>query len=462
MSARPIETHYQATNVRLGPKWSEAQLHVKLVLINRLRPASRNAHTHAKKQIRQIANSITEFGWTYPILTDENQNVIAGHGRLAAAKLLGLHEVPVITVSGLSEAQKRALALTDNKIAANAGWDRAMLAAELGELADLLPECGLNLEITGFEPAEIDALMGDLIDPEQDPADELPEIAKEPVSLRGDLWLLNRHRLLCGDAKQATDVRKLMGRERAAMVFTDPPYNVRVSSIQGRGKIKHREFVEASGEMSREEFTKFLFDSLSLTAEYSVNGSIHFVCMDWRHMGEMLAAGKEVYKEFKNLIVWAKTTAGQGSYYRSQHELIFAFKNGNAPHINNFELGQHGRNRSNVWTYAGVNTFRAGRMDDLATHPTVKPVALVADAMRDCSRRGDIVLDPFMGSGTTILAAERVGRRSYGIEIDPLYVDAAVRRWQNFTKRDAILKSTGQTFDEVAEARSSTQSRRSK
>jgi DNA modification methylase len=205
--------------------------------------------------------------------------------------------------------------------------------------------------------------------------------------------------------------------------------------------------------MSPEEFTKFLTDCLSLASQYSTAGSIHYVCMDWRHLGEMLAAGKQVYSELKNFVVWAKTNAGQGSFYRSQHEDIFVFKNGDGPHINNFELGQHGRSRSNVWSYPGVNTFRKGRLDDLSSHPTVKPVSLVADAMRDCSRRGDIVLDPFMGAGTTILAAERVGRRARGLEIDPLYVDVAVRRWQTFTKRDAILKATNQTFDEVAETR---------
>lgn len=238
------------------------------------------------------------------------------------------------------------------------------------------------------------------------------------------------------------------------MVFADPPYNVRIASVQGRGKIKHREFASASGEMSSEEFAAFLGQSMSIAAQYSRGGSIHYVCMDWRHLGEALAAGKEVYTELKNLVVWTKSNAGQGSFYRSQHELILVFKNGVGPHQNNIELGRHGRSRSNVWTYAGVNTFRAGRMDELSIHPTVKPVGLVADAMRDCSRRGDIILDPFLGSGTTILAAERIGRRGYGLEIDPLYVDAAVRRWQDFTKRDAILKATGQTFDEVAVARS--------
>jgi DNA modification methylase len=430
--------------------------------IGKLRPNKRNARTHPKKQIRQIASSVQRFGWTYPILIDENGVILAGHGRYEAALLLDLQEVPVIVVAGLSDAEKRALALADNKIAANAGWDRTVLAAELGELAVLLPECDLNIEITGFETAEIDTLMGDLVDREQDPADDIPVLASQPVSHSGDLWMLGKHRLICGDARQARDVSKLMGGDCAAMAFTDPPYNVRISSIQGRGKIRHREFVAASGELSREEFIRFLADCLSLAAKHSAEGSIHFVFMDWRHCDEMLAAGEQVYGELKNLVVWVKTNAGQGTFYRSQHELIFVFKNGDAPHINNFELGQHGRSRSNVWTYAGVNTFRAGRLDDLSAHPTTKPVGLVADAMRDCSRRGDIVLDPFMGSGTTILAAERVGRRGYGLELDPLYVDAAVRRWQAFTKRDAILAGTNTTFDEMTAARSATKGGRGK
>jgi DNA modification methylase len=433
-----------------------------MVPVSRLRPSKRNARTHSKKQIKQIASSIRQFGWTYPILVDEGYSIIAGYGRDQAAKLLGLKEVPVIIMAGLSEAEKRALALADNKIAANAGWDRAMLAAELGELADLLPDCDLTLDITGFEPAEIDSLMGDFVDPEHDPADEVPQLVEEPISRRGDLWVLGSHCLLCGDAREEANLRRLMGRERGGMVFTDSPYNVRVASIQGRGRIRHREFAMASGEMAPEAFIEFLVTCTTLAARYSVQGSIHFLCIDWRHIGEMLAAGKQVYSELKNLVVWVKSNAGQGTFYRSQHELIFVFKNGEAPHVNNFELGQHGRNRSNVWTYAGANTFRPGRMQDLAEHPTVKPLALVADAMRDCSKRGDIVLDPFMGSGTTILAAERVGRRGYGLELDPQYVDVAVRRWESYTKRDATLKTTGQTFGEVASVRSSKLARRGK
>lgn len=435
-------------------------LNVQWVPIGTVTPNPRNARLHRKSQIKQIADSIRAFDWTMPILTDENYIILAGHGRYLAAKTLGLRDIPVIVKAELIESQKRALALADNKIALNAGWDNSRLASELGELADLLPECNLDLRITGFDAPEIDNLMEALVDSERDPADEVPEQADVSISRRGDLWTLGRHRLYCGDSTSPIDVQTLMKRRRADMIFTDPPYNVRIRSIQGRGKIKHREFAFASGEMSPEQFTSFLIKWTKLAVEFSNDGSVHFCCMDWRHMSEVLAAGKEVYSELKNLIVWVKSNAGQGSFYRSQHELIFVFKNGDAPHQNNIELGKHGRSRSNVWQYAGVNSFRKDRLAELTVHPTVKPVALVADAMRDCSRRGDIVYDPFIGSGTTILAAEKVGRRAYGIEIDPLYVDVAIRRWQEFTRSDAILKSTGQTFDEVTTERTSAKRRR--
>ncbi len=429
---------------------------IQQIPVGKLRPNPANIRTHPKKQIAALARLIDQIGFVVPVVVDEQLIIQAGHARIEAAKTLGMKTVPVVILSGLSNAERRAYLLADNKLAERAGYDRQALALELRELTPLLEETGLTIELTGFEPAEIDSIMGDLVDPEQDPVDELPEIAKTPVSRRGDLWLLGHNKLYCADATDPADLRQLMGRQRAAMVFTDPPYGIRIASVQGRGRIRHREFVMGSGEMSRDERTQFLSDSLSQAAKYSINGSIHFVCMDWRHVGEMLTAGEEVYSELKNLVVWAKTNAGQGTFYRSAFELIFVFKNGDAPHINNFELGQHGRSRSNVWTYAGVNTFRAGRLDDLSAHPTVKPLALVADAMRDCSRRGDIVLDLFMGSGTTIMAAERVGRRAYGLELDPLYVDVAVRRWQAYSRRDAVLKGTGETFDEVAALRSKT------
>jgi DNA modification methylase len=422
--------------------------------IGTIKPHPKNARTHPAKQIRRLVESINQFGFTSPLLIDENNVILAGHARWQAAKEAGLKVIPVIVLRGLSEGKKRAYVLADNKIAELAGYDRLALATELEELSSLLAEDDLDLSLTGFEPAEIDNLLADLADPETDPADELPEIAARPVSRKGDLWILgNRHRLLCDDARHA-DYARLMGGEQAAMVFTDPPYNVSVPKTVGRGRTKHRNFVMAAGEMPPAVYTKFLSDGLSPAAANSVDAALHYVCMDWRHMREMLDAGDSIYSELKNLVVWSKTNAGQGSLYRSQHELIFVYKTGDGSYLNNVELGRHGRNRSNVWTYAGANTFRAGRMADLTAHPTVKPIALVADAIRDCSRRGDVVLDPFVGVGTTILAAERIGRRSYGIEIDPLYVDAAVRRWESFAKRDAILEGTRQTFDEIAQARS--------
>ena len=427
---------------------------ITLLPVRNLRPNRRNARTHPKKQIKQIIDSIRRFGWTYPILADENGTILAGYGRYLAALELGLPNVPVMTLADLSETEKRALALADNKVALNAGWDRELLARELGELADLLPECGLDVEITGFEPAEIDGLLGDLVDPELDPADHAPPAPRTPVTQIGDLWELGPHRLLCGDAQSAIDMQRVMGTEAARMVIADPPYNLPIRRVQGRGRTKHGNFVQASGEMSSAEFTRFLRAALSLAGQHSVDGAVHFVFIDWRHLGELLAAGSALYSSLETIAVWVKTNAGQGSFYRSQHELVCVYRSGDAPRLNNIELGRHGRNRSNVWTYAGVNTFRAGRMDELAMHPTVKPVALVVDAMKDCSRRGDIVFDPFMGSGTTIVAAERVGRRAYGIEIDPRYVDVAVRRWQAYTRRDAVLQGSGQTFEEIAAARS--------
>lgn len=425
-------------------------LQIVMTPVDKLRPTNRNPRTHSNRQIQQIADSIRQFGWTSPIVVDESGKIIAGHGRFAASLDLRLRRVPTIVVSGLSEGEKRALALADNKIAANAGWDRSTLAAELGELATLLPEISLDVSITGFDAAEIDTLAADFADPEREPAEEIPAVSEaEPVARVGDLWKLGEHRLLCGDACDEDTLQTLMGNEQASMVFADPPYNVRIAATVGRGRTKHREFASASGEMSSAQFTAFLEKWMNAATVHTSNGSIHFVCIDWRHLAELLAAGGAAYHEIKNIICWVKTNAGQGSFYRSQHEFILVFKNGDAPHRNNVELGKHGRNRSNVWTYAGVNSFRAGRMDELSVHPTVKPVALVADAIRDCSRRGEIVLDPFMGSGTTILAAERVGRRGYGLEIDPLYTDVAVRRWQSFTGRDAVLEATGQTFDDV-------------
>src|SRR5580693_1720266 len=420
-----------------------------------LRPAPRNARTHSKNQIRKIADSMIRFGATNPVITDERRRIVAGAARTEAAKLLGLKRIPVIQLSHLNETEIRAYMLADNKLAERAGWDREMLAVEFEELQIALPEIGLDVGITGFEPGEIDSIMLDFAEEQTNPADQIADPEEGAVAARkGDLYILGRHRLLVGDARDAQAYEQLMQDETANMVFLDPPYNVKIDGhVGGRGRIKHREFACASGEMTSGQFVQFHQDTLGLCARHTIDGGITYVCTDWRHARELIEAGEAVYDELKNICVWNKTTPGQGSFYRSQYELIFVYKRGSAPHLNTFELGQHGRSRSNVWTYPGVNTFRAGRMDELKMHPTVKPVALIADAMRDCSRRGSIILDAFAGSGTTIMAAEQIGRRAFCIEIDPLYVDVGIRRWQTFTGKDAFLDGTDQTFDEVRAAR---------
>ena len=428
---------------------------VTAVAIGQIKPHPRNARTHSKKQIRQIADSIRAVGFAAPVLIDEDRVLLAGHGRLEAARLLGLKTIPAIVIDGLTEARKRALLLADNRIAQSAGWDRERLASELLSLPELLVEDGLDITVTGFEPAEIDALLADFEDDASDPADELDpsQLAGPEVTRPGDLWQLGKHRLLCGDARETSHLNRLMGSERAHMAFLDPPYNVRVRDIGGRGEVKHQEFAMASGEMSQSAFTSFLSDTLALAGSVSIDGALHFVCMDWRHIGELVEAGRVVYGAMLNLIAWVKSSAGQGSFYRSQHELIGVFRVGSAPHLNTIELGRHGRSRSNVWKYAGANTFRAGRMDDLRAHPTVKPVALVADAIKDVTQRNHIVLDTFCGAGTTLLAAERIGRQARALEIDPRYVDVAIRRWQAFTGRDAVHIDSGLTFEDMASSR---------
>jgi DNA modification methylase len=309
-------------------------------------------------------------------------------------------------------------------------------------------------EITGFETAEIDLLIDGPTKMHDDPLDHVPAVHTEAVSMPGDLWHLEDHELLCGDARDPSSYSSVLREERARLAFADPPYNVPIEGhVGGLGSIKPREFAMACGEMSKAQFTHFLKTIFVNVAGVSLDGSIHFVCMDWRHMSELLAAAGTVYAEFKNLCVWNKDNAGMGSFYRSKHELVFVFKQGTAPHVNTIELGRNGRYRSNVWDYAGANTFRSGRLDDLAMHPTVKPVALVIDAIKDCSRRGDIVLDPFGGSGTTIIAAQKSQRRARSIEIDPLYVDVSIRRWEKLAGRQATHGLHGRTFAQVAEER---------
>jgi DNA modification methylase len=420
--------------------------------VSALKPNPRNARIHSKKQIHQIAQSITEFGFLNPVLIDANDNLKVGHGRFEAAKELGWDLIPTICINHLSETQIRAYAIADNKLALKAGWDLEILAAEFQELSEL--DLPFDLEITGFETAEIDLLIDGPTTTENDPLDHVPSIEAEAVTRFGDLWQLGQHKLLCADARKSSSYLELMAEERARVVFADPPYNVPIDGhVGGLGSIKPRDFAMAHGEMSEAQFTRFLKTVFSNAADVSLDGAIHYVCMDWRHLGEVLVAGKAVYDELKNLCVWTKDNGGMGSFYRSQHELVFVFKVGTAAHVNTIELGSHGRYRTNVWAYRGENTFHPSRLEDLAMRPTVKPVALIVDAIKDCSRRGEIVLDPFSGSGSAIIAAERCRRCARAMEIDALYVDVAIRRWEKITGSQAIHALNGQTFAEMAEAR---------
>ena len=420
--------------------------------VDGLRAYQGNARTHSKKQISQIASSIERFGFTNPVLISDEGEIIAGHGRVLAAKSLGMTAVPTLKLSHLSPEERRAYVLADNKLALNAGWDVEILAIELQALIDVDFDMGL----TGFSLAEIDFTLDHVREASPlspDAADEIPVSSEAIVSKSGNLWLLGRHRLLCGDARSETDVAYLVGGQKVDLIFTDPPYNVAIDgNVGGLGSIKHREFAFASGEMSSGEFTRFLTDTLGNAAQTAKDGAIAFVCMDWRHMREVMDAGEAVFTELKNLCVWNKTNGGMSSFYRSKHELIFVFKIGTAPHTNSFELGQTGRYRTNVWDYAGISSLGANRAAELAMHPTVKPVALIADAIKDCSRRGETVLDVFAGSGSTAIAAEITGRSALLLEYDPGYCDTIIRRWERFTGRRARLANTGASFEDIAAA----------
>ena len=434
---------------------------IEHVSVRSLKAYARNARHHSKAQIKQIAASIERFGFTNPVLIADDGEIVAGHGRVAAAKLLGIETVPVLRLSHLTEAERRAYVIADNKLALNAGWDRETLAIELQGLVDL----DFEVELTGFSLA-IDIVLDEARESAADGADTSSEDAIPPyrheepaVTQLGDLWMLGRHKLICGDARDADAYSLLLGDEAVDLMCTDPPYNVPIDGhVCGSGRIRHRNFAMGVGEMNKDQFTRFLVDTFGLAAARCRDGAIAFVFMDWRHMGELLSAGEQVFSELKNLCVWNKTNGGMGTFYRSKHELIFVFKVGDASHVNTFGLGETGRYRTNVWDYAGVNTFREGRLDDLELHPTVKPVDLVADAIKDCSRRGAIV-----SIHSAVLARPWSPHRNLGgfarlIEYDPAYCDVILRRFEAVTGACAILARTGQTFEEVAAARAQPES----
>ncbi|MAQ85197.1 MAG: DNA methylase N-4 [Maritimibacter sp.] len=424
---------------------------IALQPIDKLNPYGNNPRNHTDRNVGRIAGSIETFGFVLPILVESDGTIIAGHGRYAAAKRLRLFAVPTICVDHLTKAQVRALRIADNRLAELSDWNRDALQIEFADLVDLdlSGDLDFDLELTGFDLPEIDLIIEGAGDGDAAPPEtvEEPDRTRPAVTRAGDLWHLGRHRLLCGNALEPESYDALLDGEIARMVFTDPPYNVRVNGhVRSGQKGEHREFAMASGEMTDAEFHAFLSRFITRFMEPLPEGGVAMICMDWRHIADLIVAGKGCGLELINLCVWNKTNGGMGGLYRSKHELVCIFRKPGAPHINNVELGKHGRNRTNVWDYAGVNSFGKGREADLADHPTVKPTALVADALLDVTHRGDVVLDCFGGSGATLLAAEKTGRKARLIELDPLYVDVTIRRWQEATGQDAVHATTGETW----------------
>lgn len=412
-----------------------------------LKAYGRDLRGHSKGKIEQLAASIEAFGFIAPIIVDADSVIVAGHVRWQAAQKLKLNCVPVLRVDHLTPAEVNAYRIADNKLAEGAAWDSAILKVELSEIMIEAPS--LSAEAFGFALPELELIMDD-DNTSNTPKPETIDITDQLIVTEpGMIWQLGEHSIICGDARNTACFKTIMGGEKAGVVFTDAPYNVKIQgNVCGKGAIKHEEFACAVGEMSEAEFTDFLRIIFQNLADHSKDGSIHFQCMDWRHIRELMTAAGVAYDQLLNLIIWNKTNGGMGSLYRSKHELIFAYKKGKAKHINNVQLGKYGRNRSNVWDYAGVNAINAEHRDDLALHPTVKPTAMIADALRDVSRKGDIVLDACGGSGSTLLAAEQTGRRARLIEIDPRYVDVTIRRWQEMTGKHAFNPATGWTFDQ--------------
>ena len=425
------------------------ELKIEYLPLGEIRPDPSNPRLHGKRHVRQIAKSIEAFGFNAPILIDDEKQIVGGHGRQAAARLLDLPTVPTICLGHLSPQQRRAYMVADNRLGDLSKWDGKVLAGIMLELAEA--DLSFDIEAAGFSVGEIDLMVAATEGDAEETDDDIPEPGPIITQL-GDAWELGDHVVLCGSALEEASYTVIMEGGEADLVFSDPPYNVPIQGhVSGLGKIQHREFAQAVGEMSEDEFIRFLTTALALAKRFARDGSLHYWAMDWRHQYELSVAARSVYDEQINLCVWAKTAAGMGSLYRSQHELFAVWRKGKARHRNNVELGRFGRSRSNVWTYPGANSF--GRSSDegnlLALHPTVKPVALIADAILDSTCRGDLVLDPFLGSGSTLIAAEKVGRRCRGTELDPAYVDAIIRRWQRWSGGLARRRSDGRLFDNL-------------
>jgi DNA modification methylase len=423
---------------------SGLSLAIEYVPIESLTAYKRRLRKPSPRVQDKLTASVARFGMVLPILVNEKGVVIDGHALFETARALEMSDVPVIHIAHLSDAEQKLLRIALNRLPELNSWDEAALALEFEELLalEVTLDLDLDLAVTGFEPAEIDKMITSLGEGADD-GDDLPPEADSgpPVSRLGDVWLMDRHRILCGDATDPAAYQALLRDERATMASHDPPYNVAINGHVSKSG-RHGEFVMASGEMSKQEFTGFLKKFLQASTAMVVPGSLIYVFMDWRHTGELLAAGEAAGLALQNLCVWNKGSGAMGSLYRSQHELVFVFKEPNGPHVNNVQLGKFGRNRTNVWDYPGAHGLRA----ELKLHATPKPVALIADAIRDASNRGDIVLDAFSGSGSTVIAAERTCRRARVMELDPKFVDVTVRRWEACTGKEAVHAETGLSF----------------
>jgi len=427
------------------------KLIVEHVLIASIRPRANNPRRHCEAQLAKVVEVILELGFAVPILVTQDGEIIAGHARYLAAMRLGLTHVPVIRLSGLSDAEIRALVIADNQLAALSSWDEDVLGAEL-ELLVLDETFEAPASITGFEPAEIDALVfgDDFAAP--DPADATPPTPPPaPVTQLGDIWRAEGLSLRCGDALNSADYAALLGEERADQGLTDPPYNERINGhVSGKGRTRHREFVQVSGGLSDDAFIAFLTSALTVMSGHAVPGALIYAFMDGAHLFHLFSAARASHLIQKALCTWAKTNAGMGSHYRSQTEHCAVFKSGEGPHVNNVQLGRFGRNRTTLWSYPGMNSFSRGRDAALALHPTIKPVGLLADAILDASPRGGLILDPFAGSGSTLIAAARVGRRAAGLELDPLHVDGAIGRISAVTGAEFRRASDGARWTDLA------------
>lgn len=426
------------------------ELRLSEMALSDLRASPHRTRRSTPEHVARLAKSIADLGFTVPILVCDSE-IVDGHVRVEAASQLGLEKVPAIEVGHLSPVEVRKLRLALNRTAELGEWDLDQLRGEIIALETL----EVDLDSTGFTVQDLDIIR--LTDVDEDVGEDWEDIleAEGPaVSRTGDLWLLGEHRIVCGNALEADVTARLLGGEPVDLVLTDPPYNVPIAgNVSGLGRKVHGEFAMASGEMDDDEWQAFLDRTLAVLADSLAEGGVVFAFMDWRSIDRLYAAGAAAKLNLINLVVWYKQAGAMGGLYRSAHELIAVFCKGASPRTNNVALGRHGRNRTNVWEAPGANRRGSSANAMLSQHATPKPVELCVDAILDVTQRGGTVLDIFLGSGTTLIAAEKTGRACRGIEIEPRFVDVTIRRWEAFTGQEAVLEATGGTFAQVSEGR---------